>query len=47
MHSSCLELVVVEACKSMPELQILEDPQLEAKIIKLATSVCEAKAEVG
>lgn len=31
----------------MLEFHILEDPQLEAKIKKLAAGVREAKAEVG
>lgn len=31
----------------MPELHISEDAQPEAKIKKLAASVCEAKVEVG
>jgi len=36
----------VEACKTVPELHILDDAQLEAKIRKLATDVREAKEKV-
>lgn len=45
-HSSPLESAVVEACKTVPELHILDDAQLEAKIRKLATDVREAKEKV-
>lgn len=37
----------MEACKSVTELQILEDAQLKAKFRKLAFGVREARAEVG
>ena len=47
MRSSSPELAVVEACKTVPELHIPEDAQLEAKVIKLAASVRAARAEVG
>ena len=47
MRSSSMELAVVEACKIVPKIHIPEDAQLEAKIRKLATGVCEAKVEVA
>ena len=47
VHSSQLESKVTEACKTVPELHILEDTQPEANIRKLAAGVCEAKEEVG
>lgn len=46
-QSSQLESIAAEACRIVLELHILEDAQQEVKIIKLATSVSEAKAELG
>ena len=46
-HSSSLESTVVKACKTVPELHIPEDAQLEAKIKKLVTGVREARTKVG
>lgn len=42
-----MESVVVEACKTVPELHIPEDAQPKAKIITLVAGVREAKEEVG
>lgn len=42
-----MAVTVVEACKTLPELHILEDAQPEAKIQKLVVGIRDAKAEVG
>jgi len=45
--SSCLESVVVEACKSIHKLHILDDAQLESKVRKSAAGVGEAREKIG
>lgn len=47
MRSSSLESTVAKACKTVPELHIPEDAQVDAKIRKLAAGVQEARAESG
>lgn len=46
-HSSHMESVVVEACKLVPKLHIPKEAQLEAKVRKLAASMCDSIAKVG
>lgn len=45
--SSQLEAMIAKACRTMPELNILEEAPLEAKIQKLAAGICDSKVEVA